>query len=576
MRAPRSQVPGLPPADWYADPGGRHQYRYFDGIRWTDHVADDGHVQLDPLEAPRPEQVAASPPAIAQPADEPVPALAGAPGVDEQPPVTGPPAEQPPVTGPPAEQPPTPVVEPAPTPAFVTELDAEPLPTEAPAAPAAAPWREPDVGQARPAPHVARPPQHRMLPMDEAVRRCLNKYAAFSGRAPRSEYWWFALAANIALWLVALVSVTFAGGWRDVEFVAAFGSTPYVLASLALALPLLAAAVRRLHDMDRSGWTVLVALIPLVGPILLLALLAMPGSGEPNRYGPPEPAEAPSTPLVETMTMDVALRRGLRAYADFSGRATRAEYWWFALAANLSLAVVGLAGIVLAGGLLRDAEIAGVVGLLPYVLMSLALVVPLLSVAVRRLHDTGRSGLLLLLALVPVVGPIMVVVMLATRGTPGPNTYGAPPSHEGPTLPLLTTLAAAIRIPLLVWLAGAVTAAIFLPFRFGGFENAGAFWASWITTLLVGGLFVAVLLYGRRSVPSRWLLGIEGGAAAALALAPRAPWAYPWTWVDWPESVAFVLDPGLGQALAMVWLGVVAASAIWYLRPTVRPSTPAT
>ena len=560
-------MPGLPPADWYADPGGRHQYRYFDGIRWTDHVADDGRVQFDSLAAPRAEQVASPAPAGAQPADEPVPALAGAPLADEQPPAARPPAEQPPA----------PVVETpaAETPAFITELDAEPLPSEAPAGTDAATWREPDAGLARPAPHVARPPQHRMLPMDEAVRRCLNKYATFSGRAPRSEYWWFALTANVTLWLVALVSVALAGGWRDFEL-AAFASTPYVLASLALALPMLAAAVRRLHDTDRSGWTVLVALIPLAGPILLLVLLAMPGSGEPNRYGPPEPAEAPSTPLVRTMTMDVAVRRGLLGYADFSGRATRAEYWWFGLAANLSLAVVGLAGLVLAGSLLRDAEIAGAVGLLPYVLASLALVVPALAVSVRRLHDTDRSGVLLLLGLIPLIGPIMVVVMMATRGTPGPNTYGAPPSHKGPMLPLVATLAAAIRIPLLVWLASAVTAAIFLPAQFGGFEGAGMFWVNWSMALLVGTLFVAVLLAGRRSVPSGLLLGIEGVTAAVLALAPRAPWAFPWAWGDWPDSVTYVFYPGTGQVLAMVWLGVVVASFIWHRRPTVQRSEPAT
>ncbi len=564
MRTARSEVPGLPSARWYADPGGRHQYRYFDGIRWTDYVADDGRVELVPLAAPRTEQVTTATPAATQPADDPVLAQTGAAPADERPPVPGPPAEEPPapvVNLPPPE-----------VPVFATELDAEPPPPKAPAGTAVAPLREPDAARVRPVPDAARPPQHRMLPMDEAVRRCLNAYATFAGRAPRSEYWWFVLAANVALGLVALVSATLAGGWPDLEFVAVFGSTPYVLASVGLALPLLAAAVRRLHDTDRSGWTVLVVLIPLAGPILLLVLLTMSGSGEPNRYGPPEPPEPPSTPLVKTMPMDVAVRRGLRGYADFSGRATRAEYWWFSLAANLSLAVVGLAGIVLAGSLLRDPELAGVLGLLPYTLAALALVVPLLSVSVRRLHDTDRSGLLLLLGLIPLVGPILVVVMLATRGTRGPNTYGTPPAHEGPTLPLVTTLAAAIRIPLLVWLASAVTATLFLAGRWlGGLEYTGAFWGYWLTTLLVGALFVAVLLAGRRSTPSRWLLGIEGTVAAAFALTPRPPWAYqaPWDWELWmvlPQEVAFVLQPGIGQMLAMVWLGVVVTSAIWHLR----------
>jgi uncharacterized membrane protein YhaH (DUF805 family) len=108
----------------------------------------------------------------------------------------------------------------------------------------------------------------------------LSKYVDFSGRAPRSEYWW---------WVLALVGAAFA-----VSFVVAiFTGDPDVadglvgLLWLGTILPSLAVGARRLHDTDRSGWWLLIGLVPLVGGIVLLVLMATEGSRHPNRYGPP-------------------------------------------------------------------------------------------------------------------------------------------------------------------------------------------------------------------------------------------------------------------------------------------------
>jgi uncharacterized membrane protein YhaH (DUF805 family) len=90
----------------------------------------------------------------------------------------------------------------------------------------------------------------------DAIKTCLGKYADFSGRASRSEYWWFAL-------------FTFLGS-------AACGIFSYKLSalfSLATLLPMLAAASRRLHDTQRSGWWQLITLVPFVGWIVLLVFL---------------------------------------------------------------------------------------------------------------------------------------------------------------------------------------------------------------------------------------------------------------------------------------------------------------
>jgi uncharacterized membrane protein YhaH (DUF805 family) len=99
-------------------------------------------------------------------------------------------------------------------------------------------------------------------------------------------------------------------------------------------------------------------------------------------------------------------------YAQFEGRAGRAEYWWFVLA-NILISIV----------LNVLAQATDLFSLLSFV-VTLALLVPGLAVAIRRLHDTSRSGWWLLISLVPLVGVIILIVFLASQPTPGANEYG--------------------------------------------------------------------------------------------------------------------------------------------------------
>jgi uncharacterized membrane protein YhaH (DUF805 family) len=111
----------------------------------------------------------------------------------------------------------------------------------------------------------------------------------------------------------------------------------------------------------------------------------------------------------------------LERYAQFDGRAGRAEYWWFFLANLLISVALNVLG--------RAADLFVFVGWL----VSLALLVPALAVAVRRLHDTSRSGWWLLIVLVPFVGWIVLIVFLASEGTPGSNEYGVTAPGPEPT-----------------------------------------------------------------------------------------------------------------------------------------------
>ena len=109
----------------------------------------------------------------------------------------------------------------------------------------------------------------------DAVKVCFSKYAGFSGRARRSEYWYFMLF-NLIVSVVLSV----------VEGIIDMPGLLVGLYSLAVTLPTLAVTARRLHDTGRSGWWMLIQLIPLVGFIILLLWLVKAGAEAENAYGP--------------------------------------------------------------------------------------------------------------------------------------------------------------------------------------------------------------------------------------------------------------------------------------------------
>ncbi len=110
----------------------------------------------------------------------------------------------------------------------------------------------------------------------------LKKYVEFSGRAHRREYWMF-----------TLVNVIFAVGAAVVDAIMGAGGLLYGAYALALLLPSLAATVRRLHDIERSGWWLLIGIIPIVGAIVLLIFMVGEGTPGDNRFGPPESTSPP-------------------------------------------------------------------------------------------------------------------------------------------------------------------------------------------------------------------------------------------------------------------------------------------
>jgi uncharacterized membrane protein YhaH (DUF805 family) len=114
----------------------------------------------------------------------------------------------------------------------------------------------------------------------------LKKYAVFSGRARRTEFWYFVLF-NIIVTIVLSLIDTLLGTFNVLRGVGLLSG----IYGLAVLIPTLAVIVRRLHDVDRTGWWIFIGLIPLIGAIVLLVFELTPGTPGSNRYGP-DPKQA--------------------------------------------------------------------------------------------------------------------------------------------------------------------------------------------------------------------------------------------------------------------------------------------
>ena len=108
----------------------------------------------------------------------------------------------------------------------------------------------------------------------EAVSSGFDHYTKFSGRASRPAFWWFFLFQVLVLIGARILDAILGTGFI------------YFIAALGLFLPALSVAIRRLHDTNRSGWWVLIGLIPIIGFIVLLIFYLQDSDAGDNQYGP--------------------------------------------------------------------------------------------------------------------------------------------------------------------------------------------------------------------------------------------------------------------------------------------------
>ncbi len=127
------------------------------------------------------------------------------------------------------------------------------------------------------------------MTFQESIKTCLSKYVTFSGRAQRSEFWWFVLFSFVGSIVLSWVDIALFGSTTvSPGSISGSTDTPVLsgLFSLALLLPSISVTVRRLHDLDKSGWWFWLWLIPLIGWIILIVWYATGGVRGENRFGP--------------------------------------------------------------------------------------------------------------------------------------------------------------------------------------------------------------------------------------------------------------------------------------------------
>lgn len=129
--------------------------------------------------------------------------------------------------------------------------------------------------------------------MMEAIELFFTNYTNFEGRSRRAEYWWVILANLIIGAVAGFIIGAIGGGFADLNVIGLLLTAVLGLYFLAILVPSIALGVRRFHDLDQTGWLVLVfalvGLIPLIGFLAVIAQyiwFAMPGTTGPNKYGP--------------------------------------------------------------------------------------------------------------------------------------------------------------------------------------------------------------------------------------------------------------------------------------------------
>ena len=142
-------------------------------------------------------------------------------------------------------------------------------------------------------PYVAAQPLQCNAPTSNPWTTCFKKYATFSGRARRKEYWCFVLINNLVCGIIMFIAGICAANFsrageyqqKDMEAFMALGIIACLIYGLTVALPTLAVTVRRLHDTGRSGWFMLIQLIPIVGPIVFFITMLLDSQPGANAYG---------------------------------------------------------------------------------------------------------------------------------------------------------------------------------------------------------------------------------------------------------------------------------------------------
>ncbi|MEP3890991.1 MAG: DUF805 domain-containing protein [Hellea sp.] len=121
-----------------------------------------------------------------------------------------------------------------------------------------------------------------MIGFIDAVKMFYRRYTDFEGRSSRAEYWWVQLFYIIAFIVLAIPIGLSSGSSGEPNVLAMLPIGIFVLAGI---LPMIAVQIRRFHDQDKSGWMLLLTLIPYVGGLIVMVFMLLKGTSGPNRFG---------------------------------------------------------------------------------------------------------------------------------------------------------------------------------------------------------------------------------------------------------------------------------------------------
>ena len=136
------------------------------------------------------------------------------------------------------------------------------------------------------APAFSPRPQQMMGFMDALTTVFRTKYATFSGRASRSEYWWGYLGLAVTSTVLQILAMVGTIALLDFGQIAALPSLIALVGTIGLLIPSITVTVRRLHDTGKSGWMALLIFVPCIGIILWLVWMIEDGQAHENTYGP--------------------------------------------------------------------------------------------------------------------------------------------------------------------------------------------------------------------------------------------------------------------------------------------------
>lgn len=260
------------------------------------------------------------------------------------------------------------------------------------------------------------------MTLKEAVMQCWQKKFTFTGRSSRQEYWLGSFGLGLIMILsyfilFCFLGVMFALGSKltglgaGIAFIA--GIVPLIIWIIGVIILFVSMMIRRLHDVGRRGWWLLLNLVPFIGSLFVLFWLLKPSDAD-NQFGTrPEGAG--------TMTLQTGLQLAYNRKFSFSGRSNMSEYWvgigsiYFIV--SCVEVVLQLFAMVL--------PTKGVISVLLIMATIIGIILCFISIGltVRRLHDIGKSGWWWFLNLIPLIGTIILTLWLI-RPAEEDNQYG--------------------------------------------------------------------------------------------------------------------------------------------------------